>query len=129
MGIKALQASCDKVILKAPFSNNINHKRTIFGGSLHAVATLTCWSLLHLNLKSINLQNQIVITQSEVSYHLPVDSDFQVECVLPATEEWQRFIKMLHSKKKGRIRLSADIYHQTKLCVSYHATFAAILSE
>lgn len=126
MGIKALEASTDKVILFAPFSPNINHKKTIFGGSLHAAATLTCWSLLHMNLK--NLKNQIVITQSETNYHLPVDADFQVECTLPNQEEWQRFMKILNAKKKGRIRLSAAIYHKEQLCVSYQATFAAILS-
>jgi thioesterase domain-containing protein len=129
IGIKALYASLEKVILAAPFSNNINHKKTIFGGSLHAVATLACWSLLHLNLKNKNLKNQIVITQSETNYHLPVDADFKVECELPDQEDWKRFIKILNAKKKGRIHLSARIYHQEQLCVSYRAAFAAILKE
>lgn len=128
MGIRASHTSEDKVILAAPFANNINHKKTVFGGSLHAVATLTCWSLLHINLKNRNFQNQIVITESETTYHLPVDSDFEVECVLPDREEWERFIKMLNAKKKGRIRLCAHLFHKERLCVSYQATFAAILS-
>lgn len=129
IGITALHASADKVILRAPFSNNINHKKTVFGGSLHAVATLACWSLLHVNLKNKNLKNQIVITQSETIYHWPVDSDFKVESKLPDQEDWQRFIKILNAKKKSRIHLSAHIYHKERLCVSYHGTFAAILSE
>lgn len=129
IGIKALHASTDKVVLTAPLLNNINHKKTIFGGSLHAVATLACWGLVHINLKNKNLKNQIVITQSETCYHLPVDSDFNVECVLPDRENWERFIKILTAKKRGRIHLSAHIYHKERLCVSYHATFAAILSE
>lgn len=129
IGIRALHASIDKVILTAPFSNNINHKKTVFGGSLHAVATLTCWSLLYINLKNKNLKNQIVITQSETIYHLPVDSDFKVESILPDPEDWQRFIKILNAKKKSRIHLSAHLYHKERLCVSYQATFAAILIE
>lgn len=40
IGIKALHASTDKVILATPFSNNINHKKTIFGGSLRCNISL-----------------------------------------------------------------------------------------
>lgn len=78
MGVCVEHASKEKVILTAPFANNINHKKTVFGGSLHAVATLACWSLLHLNLEEV----QIVITRSEVDYRAPVDGDFKAECVL-----------------------------------------------
>ena len=41
MGVKVDVASSERVVLSAPFLNNINHKQTVFGGSLHAVATLT----------------------------------------------------------------------------------------
>lgn len=130
MGIKAEHASLHKVVLKAPFSNNINHKKTVFGGSLHAVATLACWSLLHLNLKNeINQPTQIVITESHVSYQAPVDSDFKAECVLPDNTIWQRFLKMLRLRGKARIPLSASIYHKNRLCVDYSATFAALTAR
>ena len=49
MGIHVDHAATDHIILKAPLSNNINHKMTVFGGSLHSAATLACWSLLHVN--------------------------------------------------------------------------------
>jgi len=35
MGVRVDSASLEKVILEAPFTNNINHKKTVFGGSLH----------------------------------------------------------------------------------------------
>lgn len=127
IGIKVELASLEKVILSAPFANNINHKKTVFGGSLHAVATLACWSLLHLNLKNEENQHlQIVITKSDVSYHAPVDADFKAECVRPDPDVWQRFMKMLRSKGKARIELSAKIYHQEHLCVDYIGVFAAL---
>jgi len=127
MGISVEEASLEKIVLLAPFSNNINHKKTVFGGSLHAVATLACWSLLHVNLKKAKEADvQIVITKSEVSYQSPVDEDFRAECLMPEKETWNRFLKMLKLKGKSRIELSATIHNKGHLSVSYQGTFAAI---
>lgn len=126
MGLKVKEASSQKVKLKASFLNNINHKKTVFGGSLHAVATLSCWSILHLNLKDEKASYQIVITKSECDYLLPVDSDFTAECVMCDPANWQRFMKMLYAKGKAKIQLSAKIYQKDSLCVDYIGIFAAI---
>lgn len=126
MGIKVEHASKDRIVLSAPFLNNINHKKTVFGGSLHAVATLACWCLLYVNLDETV---QIVITKSEVSYLLPVDDQFFVECLMPEEIVWQRFVKTLHAKGKARIHLSAQILHHGKLSVDYKGTFAALKSN
>lgn len=125
IGIKVVHASTDRVELSAPFSNNINHKKTVFGGSLHAVATLACWCLLHMHLKAENAQ--IVIAKSEISYLAPVDADFTATCTMPEEPIWSRFTKMLKSKGKARIQLSATIRHKDRLCVEYHGTFAALI--
>jgi thioesterase domain-containing protein len=122
MGVTVLQAKLDKVVLAAPFSLNINHKKTVFGGSLHAVATLACWSLVHLNIKGA----QIVITKSDVEYLLPVDVDFQAVCMMPDVNVWGRFLVTLQRKGKARIQLSATIHQNKRLCIDYRATFAAI---
>ncbi|MBS4168961.1 YiiD C-terminal domain-containing protein [Parachlamydia sp. AcF125] len=124
MGIKVEEATMQKVVLFAPLANNINHQKTIFGGSLHAVATLACWSLLYLHL--LNERVEIVITKSTVSYHAPVNEDFRVECEFPAQEEWEKFTKTLKMRGKARIELAAKISQHKKLCVGYSATFAAI---
>lgn len=124
MGIQIEQATKDKVILFAPFANNINHKKTVFGGSLHAVATLACWSLLYLNVHDPKFQ--IVITKSEVDYLLPVDSDFTAKCSMPEQSTWQRFIQILQTKGKARILLSAKIMHQGRLAVDYQGVFAVL---
>ena len=127
MGVSVDSASPGRVVLKAPFSNNINHKQTVFGGSLHAVATLACWSLLHVNLVNLYGKNvQIVIANSNVDYLAPVASDFKAECLLPNEVEWNKFIKMLEKKGKGRIKLCAKIFQNDQLCVDYSGTFVAL---
>lgn len=130
MGIRVQLASKEKIILTAPFLNNINHKKTVFGGSLHAVATLAAWSLLYVNLKEEGIENkQIVITKSDVQYLAPVDDDFTVECTLPEHGIWQRFIKTLRVKGKARIHLSSTLHMRDKLCVDYKGVFAAISDQ
>lgn len=124
LGVKVQQAAPEKVILFAPFASNINHKKTVFGGSLHAVATLACWSLLYLNIHDSKFQ--IVITKSEIDYLAPIDSDFTAECIMPESDAWQRFMQMLRSKGKARILLSAKIHHNEKLAVDFQGIFAVL---
>ncbi len=127
LGVSVEHASSHKIVLRAPLANNINHKKTAFGGSLHAVTTLTCWTLLHVNLASLfGEQVQIVITHSDTSYLAPVVSDFLAECEMPEDATWQRFLKMLQLKGKARIGLTARIYQEGTLSVDYQAVFAAI---
>lgn len=129
MGVKVHVASPQKVILDAPFANNINHKQTVFGGSLHAVATLSCWSLLHLNLTELfNEPMQIVIASSHVEYLAPVSRDFQAECCRPDQEAWEYFLKILRRKRKARVDLKAQIIQDNRLSVDYSGTFVAIIT-
>lgn len=122
MGVKVEMASKNRIILSAPFLPNINHKQTVFGGSLHTLATLACWSLLHMNMSTI----QIVIASSEVQYLLPVTKDFKAEAEMPDAAIWDRFISILEKKGKARIRLSAKIFEEGRLCVDYSGVFVAI---
>lgn len=127
MGVKVILASLQQAILSAPFAQNINHKKTVFGGSLHAVATLACWSLLHLNLEELYGETiQIVIASSEITYVTPVISDFKATCSLPDPIEWEHFTKMVQKKGKGRVHLHAQIFQGEQLAVHYSALFAAL---
>jgi thioesterase domain-containing protein len=125
MGIQVEEASAVKIILKAPLTPNINHKKTVFGGSLHAAATLACWSLLHLNLKELQ-DVQIVIAKSEVNFQAPVLGDFTAECLLPEKKIWERFLKVLEAKSKAPIHLLAHIRSSEQICVAYHGVFVVL---
>lgn len=120
MGIEVVKVEPDCVVLSAPLQPNINHKKTAFGGSLHSVATLACFSLIHVNLKG-----EIVISHSEVEYRFPVTDDFIAECRMPDPVEWERFMKIFQKKGKARIQLSARIVQEGRECVAYRGTFVA----
>lgn len=124
MGIRVDLATPQKVILSAPYANNINHQKSVFGGSLHAVATLSCWNMLHLLLYDTSVN--IVIASSEIKYLSPVNADFQAECEAPLPQDWDKFLKGLSSKGKARLKLHAKIFHLHKLCVDYSGMFVAM---
>lgn len=126
LGITIKEASSQRVIIQAPAHPNINHKKTIFGGSLHAVATLSCWCLAFINLKNLDVSVEIVIQNSQIDYLCPVTTDFYAECLFPPEENWQRFECALLKKGKAKIRLNAKIYQQERLAVDYYGMFAAI---
>lgn len=122
MGVKVESAGPDGIILSAPFEPNLNHKMTIFGGSLHSLATLACWSYLHQRVNGA----EVVIQKSEIDYLSPVTGDFLAECLPPSDAEWNQFTKSLDKKGKGRIHLSAKISQGGLMAVIFHGVFVAI---
>lgn len=120
MGLEVVKAEPNHVILSAPLAANINHKKTAFGGSLHSLATLACFSLVHVNVKG-----EIVIASSEIEYLAPVTADFQAECQMPDHLEWERFLKIFQKKGRARIQLVSRIWQGDLLCVKFRGTFVA----
>ena len=58
LGVKVLSFDGHSVKLNAPLAENINHRDSVFGGSLASVAILSGWTILHLNLLE-NVKNCI----------------------------------------------------------------------
>lgn len=126
LGIALDTVSDDEIIIAAPFANNINHKMTVFGGSLHAVATLACWCLMYNQLHDLLGKIEIVISHSEVDYLLPVNTDFKAICTKPDPKTWDLFYKVFAKKGKARIKLNAKIYQGDQLAVDYQGTFVVL---
>jgi thioesterase domain-containing protein len=126
LGVSVVKAHLDQVILSASFLANINHKKTVFGGSLQSVATLACWSLIYVNLKQRAMPYEIVITRSTIDYMQPVISDFQAVAERPSEDMWCTFLRCLERRQKGRIELGATIEQNDQLAVRYTGTFAAL---
>ena len=128
MGVRARAATKERVVLYAPLDLNINHKSTAFGGSLQAVATLSCWTLLHLNLRHAARAGEIVISSSNINYIRPVTKDFEAEAALPEGSRWPLFLKTFERHGKARIQLTASIVEDDELAIDYTGSFAALKS-
>ena len=110
MEVKVKQVDENGITLTAPLTPNINHRSTVFGGSVSALAILAGWTLVHANLQALSLSSRIVIQRNSIEYLQPIDGDFIAVCRFPSVEVWERFIKILERKSKSRIELNVDVF-------------------
>ena len=127
MEVKAVEASQNKVILKAPLPPNINHRDTVFGGSVSALAILSAWTLVHFRLHQEGLNCRVVIQKNTMSYDKPILSEFEAICILDDNAKWQKFIKILSNKKKSRIVLSSCLECKGEKVGYFEGTLVAII--
>jgi len=107
MGLKVLSWDKHQLRLHLPLAPNVNHKSTLFGGSLYCGAVLAGWGWLHLRLQEAGINDgHIVIQEGQISYPLPVKADAVAICDGADQASWDRFVKMY--QRRGRARLTLD---------------------
>lgn len=96
--------------LHLPLAPNVNHKSTLFGGSLYCGAVLAGWGWLYLRLKEAGVEDgHIVIQEGQISYPLPVKNDAVAICDAPDDATWDRFLKMYARRGRARLTLNTRI--------------------
>jgi thioesterase domain-containing protein len=126
MQVQVHTADANGVRLTAPLAPNINHQQTAFGGSAASLATLACWTLLHLRLGELPFASGIVVHHSQMHYDRPIDADFSAFSFAPDGKEWQRFIDALSKRGKSRIELCSALYCHDKKTARFSGEFVAI---
>ena len=124
MGVKVERYDGERIILSAPLEENVNHLGTAFGGSLNALAVLSGYGLLWLELQ--DPECHIVIRASSISYERPVRGVLRATCVRPEAETFDAFKKTFQQKGKARITLKATIESEGERAVQFEGTFVAL---
>jgi len=124
LGVKVEAYDGERLILSAPLDPNINHMGTAFGGSLNALAVLSGYGLLWLEMQ--NPECHIVIRESSISYYHPVRGEIRATCARPHEETLYEFKKTFHEKGRARIALSSTIEDAGITCVRFQGTFVAL---
>jgi thioesterase domain-containing protein len=127
MGVQVKVATPERVLLFAPLGPNINHHRTVFGGSGVVLATLSAWTLLHLRLSHEHLDAQLVIQRSSMEYERPISGDFEAVCGLADEAIWQRFRSTLERRGRARMTLNAYLLHASHEMGSFVGDFVALV--
>jgi thioesterase domain-containing protein len=110
MGVKVLSWHEHQLRLHLPLEPNVNHKSTLFGGSLYCGAVLAGWGWLHLRLKEAGIEDgHIVIQEGQISYPLPVKTDGVAICDAPDDGAWERFLTMYRRRGRARLTLKTQI--------------------
>lgn len=110
MGIKVISWHDHSLRLHLPLEPNINHKSTLFGGSLYCGAVLAGWGWLYLRLKEAGIEDgHIVIHEGQISYPLPVKRDGEAICDAPDEATWDKFLRMYQRRGRARLALNTRI--------------------
>ncbi len=105
MGLTVLRWEGHALHLHLPLEPNVNHKSTMFGGSLYCGAVLAGWGWLHLRLREAGIEGgHIVIQESHIRYPLPVRGAAVAICEAPDPALWRTFITTY--QRRGRARLA-----------------------
>ncbi len=124
IGVKVEDYDGERLVLSAPLEANVNHLGTAFGGSLNALAVLSGYGLLWLELQ--DSECHIVIKESSVCYDHPVRGAFRATCVRPCAEALAEFRKTFHEKGKAGIALTATIEDEGTTLVRFRGIFVAL---
>jgi thioesterase domain-containing protein len=126
LGARLIEAGPDAVRISAPLTPNLNHRGTAFGGSLSALAILSGWTWLYVNLEAHGFEGRIVIQSNTMEYVAPADGDFTAVCRAPTAERWDHFRRMLRERGRGRIELDADVVTGEGLVATFHGRYVAV---
>lgn len=127
MDVHVLEANSTRVKLSAPLAPNINHRETVFGGSVSALAILSAWSLLHVRTTEQAIQARLVIQKNTMQYDLPIFGTFTASCAFNDEVVWEKFIRLLQRRKRARISLSAAVAYEDELAGVFSGDFVALL--
>ncbi|WP_028635339.1 MULTISPECIES: YiiD C-terminal domain-containing protein [Pseudomonas] len=107
MGLEVVGWQQQVLQLQLPLAANVNHKSTMFGGSLYCAAVLAGWGWLHLRLRELGIDDgHIVIHEGQISYPLPVTGAAVARCAAPDEKAWERFLALY--QRRGRARLTLE---------------------
>lgn len=127
MGIRDFKLENNKFSFTMPLKNNVNHKGTLFGGSLYSSGALACYGLFLSGLREQGIStNDIVISRGEMTYVNPVTTDAVVFAQWNSQEEKDQFFKTLKSKGKARVVMTAQVQIGTQICAKFSGHFVAI---
>ncbi|MDT5270959.1 MAG: hypothetical protein QOH49_3145 [Acidobacteriota bacterium] len=124
LGVRVEGYDGRRLMLTAPLRENVNHLGTAFGGSLNALAVLSGYGLLWLELRETECH--IVIHDSSISYERPVRGDIRAVCERPDEETLAAFKRTFDQKGRARISLSATIEDAGVTAVRFRGTFVAM---
>lgn len=127
MAVAVETATPQVVRLVAPLTPNTNHHGTVFGGSASAVAVLSAWGLLHVAMVEANINADLVVQKSSMSYELPITGEFTAETLALAPDKWQRFLAMLLKYKRARIGIRSVLKCNGQKVGEFEGDFVAII--
>lgn len=129
MGVQVNDANWNHASLRMPLTDNLNHRESVFGGSISAAGILVCWLQLNLRLRDMMKHPRIVVQSSQTEYLKPLLEDFEAVCHPIEENAWKKFLETLDRKGKARITLDSAIRCEGVVGAIQHGEFVAIMTH
>ncbi|MEC9343832.1 MAG: YiiD C-terminal domain-containing protein [Pseudomonadota bacterium] len=129
MGVAAVSAGQDSVLLKAPLEPNINHHDTMFGGSASTICILAAFSLVHVRLHAEGLSGDIIIRRNTMKYEVPVRDEAFARASLANEAEWDSIVSGFKANGIARVAVNADLECGGRRAGRFSGVFAALSSD
>jgi thioesterase domain-containing protein len=126
MGARVVVADAEGVVLEAPLGPNVNHHRTVFGGSASALAMLSSWALVHVRLHQEEIPRTLVIQRSSMEFERPITEVFSAHSALEHPHRWPQFVNMLHRRGKARVAVTALVRSADAVVARFSGEFVAL---
>jgi thioesterase domain-containing protein len=124
LNFEFVEATRERVTMRARLEGNSNHKGTAFGGSLYALAVISAYSLVYLGVAEEGVDtNNVVIQTGEMEYILPVDADFEIICEHVRPDTQQKFFASLARWNKVRETFIARVECRGRVCARLSSVF------
>jgi thioesterase domain-containing protein len=121
----------DVVSVRGRYDLHINHRNSVFGGSIGTATTLASWAQMRMFMEHEGLADRavIVVQRHSVDFLLPVLTDFTARGQTIAPDDKERFMSILHRHKRAKLEVSAELRDEKNVvCARANGIFAVFLS-
>lgn len=110
MGLRILELTPQKAVIRCEFEPNVNHVGSVFGGSLYCAGALACYALFRSLTESHGYAGKnLVIQQGRIQYLKPVTGPIIATATAPDRLAVEGFLAVLRRRSKARLNLVARI--------------------
>ncbi len=129
MAFRVVRCDDEQVAVRAPLAENLNDKRTAFGGSIASLLTVAAWGMAFGITAAIDPEPYVAIQRCEIQYLLPIAADFEAVATRPGADAVARFLEMYRRFGKSRIEVESAIVVDGKVAARFVGGFAALKDE
>lgn len=129
MQVRVAIADTLQVELRAPLAANINHRGTVFGGSMSAIATLACWSALWMRTRDWTPAPHLVVRRSKIDYDHPALGEIRAIARIPPELDWDAITRRYAEWQRTRIMLDANVISGSLAAAHFSGEFVALAPE
>ena len=131
MDFSIVEINGNEVMVEGPYEKHINHRNSIFGGSISSLLILAGWTKMKLMMEKIDNNTSIVIQESNVKYLRPVLGDFVA--ITKISEEVDMLKTEKIYKKFGKVRVNIEVFLKEKgkeeILAEFVGSFVALKNE